>query len=159
MEKKPKYRLLIRQGGGPVIDTFESFGVVCQEFPFKHLPEAKELAKRDLHDEHGEDVHIPADGLKFKAYDLEAKFIYSGSAENIHTDVSRFISYLYGRNVGGSPVLSIYDEYTKTGKSGVYLQGVSSSLFDISNADPDAIAVFTAKFRVTDPTSDIILNL
>lgn len=159
MRKKPKYRLLIRQDGGPVIDTFESFGVVCQEFPFKHLPDVKELAKRDWHDEHGEDILMPADGLMFKAYDLEAKFIYSGSAESIHDDVERFISFLYGRNDGGSPVLSIYDEYTKTGKSGVYMQGITSNLFDISDADPDAIAVFTAKFRVTDPTSDIVLNL
>lgn len=159
MEKRPKYRLLIRQDGGRVIDTFESFGVVCQEFPFKHLPEVKDPAKRGWVDEHGDDEYIPTDGLKFKAYDLEAKFIYSGSAENIHADVSRFISYLYGRNEGGSSVLSVYDEYTKTGKSGVYLQGVTSNLFDISDADPDAIAVFTAKFRVTDPTSDIMLNL
>ena len=158
MEKRPKYRLLIRQDGGPVIDTFESFGVVCQKFPFKHLPETKDLPKRDWHDEDGEDVHMPADGLKFKAYDLEAKFIYCGSAENIHNDVKSFISYLYGMNEGGSPVLSIYDEYTKTGKSGVYMLSITNNVFDISDVDPDAIATFSAKFRVTDPTSAIMLE-
>lgn len=159
MAKRPKYRLLIRQQGGEVIDTFESFHVACQEFPFRHLPETKDLPKQDWYDEHGEDSFIPTDGLKFKAYDLEAKFIYVGDETNMTADVRRFIDFLYGRNDGGSPVLDVYDEYTKTGRTGVYMVGVSTKLFDISDVDPDAIAIFSAKFRVTDPVTDIVLGM
>lgn len=159
MTKRPKYRLLIRQQGGEVIDTYESFNVACQEFPFRHLPETKDLPKRDWYDEHGEDSFIPTDGLKFKAYDLEAKFIYVGEEADMTADVKRFINYLYGRNDGGSPILSVYDEYTKTGRTGVYMVGVTTKLFDISSFDLDAIAIFSAKFRVTDPVTDIVLGM
>lgn len=156
--KKPKHRLLIKQTGGKVIDTYESFHVACQEFPFKRLPEVKPLSARDLNDENGEIVFIPSDGLKFKAYDLTAKFIYVGSESDIRRDLESFISFLYGRNKGGSPVLSIYDEYTKTGRSGVYVQTVANDLYSVSDRDIDGIAIFSVGFRVTDPTSDIVLT-
>lgn len=174
MKKRPKYRLLIQQDGGPVIDTYESFGVVCQEFPFKYLPETKELPKRDWYDEDGEDVYVPKDGLRFAAYDLEVKFLYVGKDTNMSSDLKDFIDYLYGRinyvkddkgnvvkvttNVKKDVMLAVYDEYTKTGKSGVYMREITSNLFDISDIDPDAIAIFSARFRVTDPISDIVLN-
>lgn len=159
MTKRPKYRLLIRQQGGEVIDTFESFHVACQEFPFRHLPETKDLPKRDWYDEHGEDVYVPNDGLKFKAYDLEAKFLYVGDEASMTADVKSFINYLYGRNDGGSPLLAVYDEYTQTGRTGVYMVGVTTKLFDISDFDSDAIAIFSARFRVTDPVTDIVLGM
>lgn len=159
MEKRPKYRLLIRQQGGEVIDTYESFHVACQEFPFRHLPETADLPRRDWYDEHGEDSFIPTDGLKFKAYDLEAKFIYVGDEASMTADVKNFVNFLYGRNDGGSPVLDVYDEYTQTGRTGVYMVGVTTKLFDISDVDPDAIAIFSAKFRVTDPVTDIVLGM
>ena len=45
---------------GDNVDTYLKFNVVCQEMPFKYLPETKELPKRDWHDEDGEDVYVPA---------------------------------------------------------------------------------------------------
>lgn len=103
---------------GKVIDTQEAFHVVCQSFPYKHLPETKELPKRDWYDEHGEDVYMPSDGQRFKAYDVDAKFLYVGTEANMKTELKNFIDFLYGRNENGSPRLAVYDEYTKTGRRG-----------------------------------------
>ena len=160
-------KLLIQQqnysGGtytsvGSVVDTQSSFRVVCQEFPFKHYPEAKDLPKRDWYDRHGEDVYIPTDGMKFKAYDLEAKFLYVGSQAQMSEDLRNFISFIYGRNDGGSPLLAIYDEYTKTGRRGVLVESVDNELIAYDDANAEVIGQFKVKFRVTDPVTDITLT-
>ena len=142
---------------GAVVDTQAQFNVVCQEFPFKYLPETKDLAKRDWYDEHGEDVYVPTDGLKFKAYDMDVKFLYVGTQNNMQTDLNGFILFISGKNSGGAPMLAIYDEYTKTGRRGVVVDSVSEELYDYNNADYDAIAMFKVKFRVNDPVTDITL--
>lgn len=142
---------------GSVIDTQAQFNVVCQEFPFKYLPESKELAKRDWYDEHGEDVYVPTDGLKFKAYDMEVKFLYVGTQNAMSSDLDGFVSFIYGRNQGGAPMLAIYDEYTKTGRRGVYVTDVSNDLIVYDDVNTDVVGVFKVKFRVTDPITNITL--
>ncbi len=144
---------------GSVIDTYSSFGVVCQEFPFKHLPEAKEPARRDRPDNHGDDVFIPSGGLKFKAYDVEARFLYSGDKGQMRDRIDSFLAFLYGRNSGGSSMLAVYDEYTQTGRRGVYVQSVSSELYDYSDVSIGGLASFKVKFRITDPVEDVSLSL
>lgn len=136
-----------------IVDTQVNWNIVCKEFPFKYLPEPKELASRDWHDEDGEDVFFPPTGKKFKAYDLEAVFLYAGTEQQMHAQLKGFVDYLYGRNSGGSPVLAIYDEYTHIGLHGVHVVEIGDDLFDISDADPAAIAMFKVKFRITAPTS------
>lgn len=136
---------------GSAIDTQAAYHIVCQECPFKVLPEVKELAKRDWYDENGEDVYIPTDGLKFKAYDMEVKFLYVGTETNMSAELNGFINFLYGRNSGGSPCLAIYSEYTKTGRRGVYVSEIGNELLDYDDNDPQAVGVFKVKFRVTDP--------
>lgn len=143
---------------GSVIDTQVEFNVVCQEFPFKYLPETKDLPKRDWVDEHGEEVYIGSNGLKMSAYDVEAKFLYVGTEQNMAADLKRFISFLYGRNTGGAPYLSIYDEYTEIGRRGVYVQNVDDELYFFNDTSVEAIAQLKVKFRVTDPVTDIVLN-
>ena len=164
----PSYKkLLIRQqtydgttytNVGSTVDTYTTYKVVCQEFPFKYLPETKDLPKRDWYDEHGDDVYFPTDGMKFKAYDLEVKFLYVGKESAMATDLKSFISFICGRNSGGSPCLAIYDEYTKTGRRGVYVTSVDNSLFFYNEVNIDAVAQFKVKFRVTDPVMDITLG-
>lgn len=139
---------------GSAVDTQASFHVVCQEFPFKHLPETKELPKRDWYDEHGEDVYMPTDGLKFKAYDLEVKFLYVGTQSNMQTELKGFIEFIYGQNSNGSPLLAIYDEYTKTGRRGIYVDSVDNELIAYDDVNPSVIGQFKVKFHVTDPNTD-----
>lgn len=148
---------------GSAVDTNLAYHVVCQECPFKVMPETKDLAKRDWYDENGEDVYIPTDGLMFKAYDMDVKFLYVGTESNMASDLKGFINFLYGKNSGGSPLLAIYDEYTKTGRRGVYVAGIDNELLAYDDANgtmdngqivSDVVGVFKVKFRVTDPVFD-----
>jgi hypothetical protein len=143
---------------GDVVDTQAIYNVVCQDCPFKHLPEIKELAKRDWNDEDGEDVYIPSDGLKFKAYDMEVKFLYVGTKGDMSQDIKGFIDFLYGKNTNGSPLMAIYDDYTQIGRRGVYVKSVSNDLLSYSDISSDVIAQFKVSFRVTDPVTPITLR-
>lgn len=148
---------------GSVVDTLATYKVVCQECPFKTLPEIKELAKRDWYDESGEDVYIPTDGFKFKVYDMEVKFLYVGTETTMAADLKGFIEFLYGKNQNGAPLLAIYDEYTKTGRRGVYVQSVDNELIAYDDVNKtggvcDVIGVFKVKFHVTDPIEQITLT-
>ena len=167
---------------GVTIDTQEQFGVVCQEFPFKYLPESKELPKRDWYDEDGEDVYVPKDGLRLAAYDLEVKFLYVGSESRMSANIKDFIDFICGRinytsnsnkvtvNVTQNVMLCVYDEYTKTGRQGMYVKEISNELFAYDDRNGgyvkqgkktvyvgDVVAVFKVKFRVTDPVTNITL--
>jgi len=143
---------------GVAVDTQAAFNVVCQEFPFKYLPEIKDLASEDWTDEDGEDVFMPTEGLKFKAYDLDATFLYVGTQESMANDLSQFINFLYGRNQYGSPWLAVYDEYTKTGRRGIYVKEVGNELIAYDSANVEVIGQFKVKFRVTDPITNVVLS-
>lgn len=146
------------------IDTQATYNVVCQECPFKMLPESNELPKREWFDQDGEDVYIPTDGLKFKAYDMEVKFIYEGTGykknqtvvskeAEMKEKVTGFIDFLYGRNTDGYPQLKIYDEYTLTGRQGIYVLSVDNEMLAYDDRNNNVIGVFKVKFRVTDPVT------
>ena len=144
---------------GDAVDTYAKWKVVCQECPFKHLPETKELPKRDWNDENGDDVYIPSDGLKFKAYDMEVKFLYVGKESDMPSDITGFIVFICGKNANGSPLLAIYDEYTKNGRQNVIVESVDNELYFYNDISADAIAEFKVKFRVNDPVTDITLTV
>lgn len=142
-----------------VIDIYGTYGIVCQEFPFKYLPETKELAKRDWPDESGEDTFFPTDGLKFNAYDLEAKFIYSGDQKTMQSKILSFIKFITCKDKDGAQCISVYDEYTGMGSRGVYVKEIPNELYDYSDISLNAIAVFKVKFRITDPITRVDNNL
>lgn len=150
---------------GSVVDTQATFKVVCKDMPFKVLPETKDVPKRDWYDEHGDDVYIPTDGLKFKAFDIEVKFLYVGTESAMSEDLKSFISFVNGRtnipvqqNPTRNVMLKMFDEYTQTGRRGVYVLEVSDELFFYSDVNIEAIAEFKVKFRVTDPVYEVSNN-
>lgn len=164
---------------GTAVDTYEEFGVVCQEFPFTYMSKAKDVPSRDFHDEDGLDVFIPSGGLKMEAEDIEAKFLYSKSnptgydtyvngggtdsyddwlSSNALSDILNFIHFLRGRNTGGAPYLAIYDEYTKIGLRGVYVTEVPNDIYEYSDGGIGINAVFKVKFKVTDPVTRLNSN-
>ena len=96
--------------------------------------------------------------MKFKAYDLEVKFLYVGTQAQMPTDLRNFISFIYGRNTDGSPLLAIYDEYTKTGRRGAYVLNVDNELIAYDDKNLEVIGQFKVKFRITDPVTDITLT-
>lgn len=158
---------------GAVVDTQALFKVVCQECPFKVLPETKDLPNREWHDEDGDDTYMPSDGLKFKGYNMEVKFLYVGTEQDMSTDLKDFVDFICGRinvtksgnvytKVKNSPtknvMLAVYDEYTKTGRRGVYVNEVGNDLLAYDDANTDVIGIFKIKFRVTDPVTDMTLT-
>lgn len=142
-----------------IVDTFVNFNIVCQEFPYNYTPETKELSKHDWYDENGEDVYIPVNGLKYKAYDLEATFLYKGAADVMHTKIKQFIQFLTCKGILQPLVLAIYDEYTGIGLRGVYVLGVSTDLYEYKDTSLGGLAMFKVKFRITDPVTHLDENL
>ena len=69
-----------------------------------------------------------------------------------------FVNFITGRNSGGKPLLGVYDEYTETGRRGVYVLNINNDLYYYNDTDTDAIAQFSVKFRVTDPTTLVNSN-
>ena len=141
---------------GEIVDVYETYHILCQELPFKHLPKSKELPSRDWHDEDGEDVFMSKDGLRFQAYDLKVTFLYDGIEENMSSDLRNFINYI--SDCSGSTagvMLAIYDEYTKIGRRGIYVKDISNDMYFYDDVNPNAIASFKVKFRVTDPVTTL----
>lgn len=139
---------------GSLTDTQASFNVVCKEFPFKALPEVKDPASRDWHDEDGEDIFVPSGGLKVKAYDMDVTFLYVGTQANMASELNLFIKFIRGRNSGGASLLAVYDEYTQTGRRGVYVKEVSDDFLLYDDVNTEVVGEFKVKFRVTDPSHD-----
>ena len=140
---------------GPIVDLLEKFNIVCTSFPFKRLPEAKELPSRDWSGEDGRDVYIPKT-IPMKHYELEAVFLYKGTESTISKDLSDFIEFIYGRNrnaIGGR--LLVYDEYVGMGRIDVHVQSVNNEIYDCDDTDIDAIASFKVKFIVENPTTEV----
>lgn len=140
---------------GDVVDIYATYGILCQDFPFKMFPSAKPLASRDWPDEDGADVYVPSTRA-IASYDVEVTFLYVGTESDIRTNVKNFLKFLYGRNADATgPRLIIYNEYLAMGRKDVTVEEVSNEMFDLGNNDPDAIASFKVKFMVNDPTTEV----
>ncbi len=167
---------------GDPVDTQTAYNVVCKEAPFKYNPETREPAKRVWNDGHGEDVYIPARGIRLEAYDLEVKFLYSYGdysayvysealptyqdwlADKMHKDLCAFTDYITCKkdeegniredNLSGT-MLAIYDEYTGNGIVGVYVKEISSDAYVYNEVSEKAVAEFSVTFRVTDPITHL----
>ncbi len=145
---------------GSVVDLKEAFNIVCQDFPFKKNPNPKDLPTRDWHDEDGSDVYVP-DTLPIKHYDVDVTFLYVGTKPSIRTDISDFIDFIYGRKKGNdgdaiqSARLAVYNEYVGMGRKDIVVSEVKNEIFYCSDNDPDAVAKFSVKFTVYDPTTNV----
>lgn len=140
---------------GEVVDLLKTYKIICQEFPFKKNPRAKELPTRDWAGADGLDVYIPKE-LPIKHYDMEVDFLYVGSEATIRTDLTAFIDFLYGRNLGAiGSRLAIYNEHTGIGRKDVVVSEIDDEIFYLTDYDPDALAKFKVKFTVYDPTTTV----
>ena len=161
-----RYTLLIQKGESSVVNSFEQWGIVCCAVPFKAGGNVKSLPKRDWHDEHGEDVYMPAKTM-FEAYDAEFEMAYAGQelATNpfdldlAFTQIETFKKWLTGNDTenGSGSELKIYSPYTTIGRRGCYLLEISNEEPHVqlkqegANLYHENIVTFKVKFRVTDP--------
>lgn len=139
----------------PVVDTFDNWGIVCKDFPFKLYGEAKELSSHDWHDEDGDDEYIPSE-LKIASYELDVEFAYKGAMDTANSKISDFLDYLTGRGGTGAE-LQVYDTYTKIGRQGVRFTSVDDDVFWRQEEGGDVV-VFVVTFKVNDPMTDITLS-
>lgn len=138
--------------GAAVKETVASFDVYCSEMPFVIANKAKDLTTRNWHDEDGLDAYVPS-VLKMEAYELEVKFICKGDRDSSNQKIRNFIDYLTGRD-GSGVYLKVYDSYTEIGRQHVRFTELSDKAELVRDADGD-ILVFTVKFNVDDPVTDI----
>ena len=140
---------------GAVKDLLEDFNIACQDFPFKKFPKIKDLASNDWHDEDGLDVYIP-EVIPVSHYDIDVTFLYKGSENDIRNDLDNFIKFLRGRNTGATGSrLAIYNEYVEMGRKDVVATEIDNKMFYIMDSAIDALAQFTVKFTVYDPTTEV----
>lgn len=167
-----RYTLLFQKGTDSVVNSYTQWGIVCAKVPFKVANKTKDVAKREWPDEQGEDAFIPAK-LMFEGYDAEFEFAYKGqelstNAFNLSLGmnaINSFKEWLSGNDTdeGSGAELKIYSPYSTIGRQGCYL-------LEISNEEPhlqvkgeggnvynENVITFKAKFRVTDPMTDITL--
>lgn len=139
-----------------VVDTFDNWGIVCKDFPFKLYGEAKELPSNDWKDEDGDDEYIPSE-LKIDSYELEVEFVYKGDMNTANTNIKAFLDYLTGRDGTGAELM-VYDTYTKIGRQHVRFVSVDDDIFWRQEEGGDVV-VFVVTFKVNDPVTDITLSL
>lgn len=163
-----KYILLFKkEGSDTVVNSFTRWAIVCAHVPFKAGGKTKDVAKRSWYDEHGEDAYVPED-LMFEAYDAEFEFAYVGRelASNpfdlglAYATIKSFKEWL---TTDGS-VMSIYSPYASIGRKGCYLLEMNNEECCVqtvqqgSNVYNENVLTFRAKFRVTNPVTDITLS-
>lgn len=165
--------LLIQKGTDSVVNTYEKWGIVCNKVPFKAGGKTKDVAKRVWYDEHGDDAYIPNKQM-FEAYDAEFEFAYKGQelASNpmnlslAFRQIDNFKKWLSGNGTadGSGAEYKIYSPYSTIGRQGCYLLEISDEephlqlKQEAGNLYHENVVTFKAKFRVTDPMTNIVLD-
>ncbi len=136
-----------------VVETITDFGIYCADIPFTIIGEAKEPTSRNWYDEDGIDEYIPAGGLKISAYEMEVKFCCKGDKFSANTTIRKFLDYLTGKD-GTGAMMKMYCDYTRIGRQHMRYIKVKDEAELVRDKDGD-ILVFSATFKVGDPTTDI----
>lgn len=137
-----------------VVDTFDRWGIVCKDFPFKLYGDAKELPSHDWKDKDGDDEYIPSE-LPIAAYEMDVEFVYKGAMNTANEQIKSFLDYLTGRGGTGAELM-VYDTYTRIGRQHIRYVKVDE---DISWRETEGgdVLVFVVTFKVNDPVTDIVL--
>ena len=138
------------------IDTQDTFGIVCRDFPFKIYGEAKQLPSISWHDSHGNDEYVPP-SLYIDAYDLQIDFAYKGPRDSANHAIRSFLNYITGNDgLNQGAELMVYDTYTRIGRQKVRYVSVAEEMTVRNDHDGD-VFTFSVTFRINDPTTDITL--
>lgn len=147
-----KFYIQKESAGSTVIDTVERFGMYEVQSKFYGGREVKEPAKREWRDEDGDDEFIPSTPV-FKAQEMEVRFAYKGTMSSANGKLEGFIKYL---SDGGT--MKIYDSYNGIGRQNVRFVSVPDDAELVRDSVDGDILVFTVKFKVNDPVTNITLS-
>lgn len=139
--------------GAKVKETVSAFDIYCADIPFTIAEKAKSLTTRDWNDEDGTDAYVPPT-LKMDGYDIAVQFCCKGDRDSSNKKIRAFLDYLTGRD-GSGVYLKIYDSYTEIGRQHVRFIELDDKAELVRDNDGD-ILVFSVKFTVDDPVTDIV---
>ncbi len=145
-----KVYMQLEADGSDVVETIDDYGLYCMDIPFAVATGAKELTKRDWHDEDGEDVYMPKDGLRLSAYDIDVKFGYRGGRFGANDSINAFLDFVR------RGMLKMYCDYTRIGRRHVVFSKLSDKATLVRDIDEGDLLVITATFRVCDPVTNIV---
>lgn len=134
---------------GEIFDTKERFGLWIQHSPFTITPAPKNILTQEWKDEDGEDVFIPSN-IVHSAYDMELTFVYLRNDGQAVNNITAFIDTIKGK------WLKIYDSYIQQGRQGIYMIECDSQP-TFKRRNNYNLAIFTCKFKVNDPDTNITL--
>lgn len=137
----------------PVKESGRDFLVYEKESKFYGGREVKEVAKRDWHDQNGDDEFFP-NTPTYKAQEIEVKFACKGDLYSSNEKIEDFQKYLAN---GGT--MKIYDEYNRVGRQSVRFSSIPDDAELYRKVDGvDEALVFTVKMKVNDPVTNVVLT-
>ena len=136
--------------GNDVKDSIADFGMYVSESPFKPCDSVKEPAKREWHDEHGDDEYIGKDGLYMAAYENKVKFMFHGDAFGANEKCKDFIDY-----IRKSGMMKMYCDFNRIGRQHVRLKDIDPNLY--RDPDNEDLLVLSITFTFNDPVTDVKL--
>ena len=132
-----------------VVETIEDYGLYCMEMPFTIATSAKELTKRDWHDEDGVDIYVPKDGLRLASYDMEVKFGFKGDKFAANDNINAFLTFVK------QGMLKVYCDYTKIGRQHVVFSKLSDNATLVREDDGGDLLIVKMTFTVCDPVTNV----
>lgn len=110
----------------------------------------KDVAKRDWHDEDGDDEFVP-DEQKYKAFEMQIKFGYKGGMYSANDKLKVLQDYLNGGT------MKIYDSYNSIGRKDVRFVGISDDAELVRDTDDGDILCVNIKLKINDPKTEVFL--
>lgn len=146
-----KFYIQKETAGSEVKELGEDFGFYETECKFYGGNAVKDVAKRDWHDEDGDDEFVP-DEQKYKAFEMQVKFGYKGGQFSANDKLEALQDYLNGGT------MKVYDSYNNIGRQNVRFEGISDDAELVRDADDGDILIVTVKLKVNDPKTKITLT-
>lgn len=138
---------------GSIVRDSSEWNIYVKHIPFQIAGEVKNVNTETWLDENGDDEFVP-DTLLYKAYEMVCDFVFIGAHGTANAKINDFINYL-----SRDGMFSIYDTYTKIGRTNVRLsKGVDNPSVMYRKDGENDIVVFSVSLKVNDPITQITLT-
>lgn len=153
MIKNYKPFLIKKLKEGSIVRDSSEWNIYVKHIPFQIAGEVKNVNTETWLDENGDDEFVP-DTLLYKAYEMVCEFVFIGTHGTANAKINEFIAYLTKDSM-----FSIYDTYTKVGRTKVRLsKGVDDPSVMYRRDGENDVVVFSISLKVNDPTTEIKLT-
>lgn len=146
-----KFYIQKESSGSAVKELGEDFDFYETESKFYGGGAVKDVAKRDWHDEDGDDEFVPEE-QKYKAYEMEVSFGYKGDMNTANAKLKALKDYLNGGT------MKVYDSYNRIGRQGVRFEEISNDAELVRDETDGDILIIKVRLKVNDPVTDITLT-